>query len=147
MMNKGLRGALYCHSNLIVFQSPNPFRTRLDSFFLIHLSSHHQMAIVYICMCFHIFWRTSQKYSFLTCGLPWWLSSKEFACKCRRCMFDSWVVKFLWRSKWQPTPVFLLGKSQGQRTLAGYSPWGHKRVGHELATKTITNSNKACGML
>ena len=29
-----------------------------------------------------------------------------------------------WRRKWQPTPVFLLGESQGQRSLAGYSPWG-----------------------
>ena len=27
-----------------------------------------------------------------------------------------------WRRKWQPTPVFLLGKSHGQRNLAGYSP-------------------------
>ena len=26
----------------------------------------------------------------------------------------------------QPTPVFLLGESHGQRSLAGYSPWGHK---------------------
>ena len=26
-------------------------------------------------------------------------------------------------------------KSHGQRSLAGYSPWGHKRVGHDLATK------------
>ena len=25
---------------------------------------------------------------------------------------------------WQPTPVFLLGESQGQRSLAGSSPWG-----------------------
>ena len=31
-----------------------------------------------------------------------------------------------WRRKWQPTPVFLPGKSRGQRTLAGYSPWGCK---------------------
>ena len=31
-----------------------------------------------------------------------------------------------WRRKWQPTPVFLLGKLRGQRSLAGYSPWGHK---------------------
>ena len=30
-----------------------------------------------------------------------------------------------WRKKWQPTPVFLPGKSQGQRSLAGYSLWGH----------------------
>ena len=31
-----------------------------------------------------------------------------------------------WRRKWQPTPVFLPGKSYGQRSLAGYSPWGGK---------------------
>ena len=27
---------------------------------------------------------------------------------------------------WQPTPVFLPGKSQGQRRVVGYCPWGHK---------------------
>ena len=30
------------------------------------------------------------------------------------------------RRKWHPTPVFLPGKSHGQRSLVGYSPWGHK---------------------
>ena len=30
----------------------------------------------------------------------------------------------------QPTPVFLSRKSHGQKSLAGYSLWGHKRVGH-----------------
>jgi len=39
-----------------------------------------------------------------------------------------------WRRKWQPTPVFLPGKSHGQRSLAGYSPWSC-RVGHDLVTK------------
>ena len=29
-----------------------------------------------------------------------------------------------WRRTWQPTPVFLPGKSHGQRSLVGYSPWG-----------------------
>ena len=29
--------------------------------------------------------------------------------------------------QWQPTPVFLPGKSHGQRSLVGYSPWGHKQ--------------------
>ena len=33
------------------------------------------------------------------------------------------------------TPVFLLGKSHGQRSLAGYSPRGHRSVGHDLAAK------------
>ena len=31
-----------------------------------------------------------------------------------------------WRRKWQPTPAFLPGKSQGLRILVGYSPWGCK---------------------
>ena len=30
-----------------------------------------------------------------------------------------------------PTPVFLPGESHGQRSLAGYRPWGHKRLGHD----------------
>ena len=29
------------------------------------------------------------------------------------------------------TPAFLPGESHGQRSLAGYSPWGRKRVGHD----------------
>ena len=38
----------------------------------------------------------------------------------------SWVGKIPWRRKLQPTLVFLPGKSHEQRSLAGYSPWGHK---------------------
>ena len=34
--------------------------------------------------------------------------------------------KILWGRAWQPTPVFLPGEFHGQRSLAGYSPWGHK---------------------
>ena len=30
------------------------------------------------------------------------------------------------RRKWLPTPVFLPGEHQGQKSLEGYSPWGHK---------------------
>ena len=54
-------------------------------------------------------------------GLPWWLSGKEPAYQCKRCRFDPWVGKILWRRKWQHTPVFLPGKSYGQRSLAGCS--------------------------
>ena len=46
--------------------------------------------------------------------------------------FDPWVRKTPWRRQWQPTPVFLPGKSHGPRSLAGYSPWG-RRVGHDWA--------------
>ena len=58
-------------------------------------------------------------------GLPRWLSGKESTRQCR-CGFNPWVGKIPWRRKWQSTPVFLPGKSYGQRSLVGYSPWGHK---------------------
>ena len=37
--------------------------------------------------------------------------------------------------KWQPTPVFLPGESHEQRSLAGYSPWGHKQSDTTEATE------------
>ena len=53
-----------------------------------------------------------------------WLISKKPTCQCRRHGFDPWVGKIPWRRKWHPTPVFLPGKSHGQRSLADYSPRG-----------------------
>ena len=47
-------------------------------------------------------------------------------------MFDLRVGKIPWRMKWQPTPVFLPGKFQGQRSLAGYSPWIQETVRQDL---------------
>ena len=70
-----------------------------------------------------------------TMGFPWWLTGKEFACQWRRCGFNPWSEKISWRGKWQPTLVFLPGKSHGQRSLAGYSPRSQKKAGHDLATK------------
>ena len=60
--------------------------------------------------------------------LPWWLSSTESACQCRRCRFHPWVDGIHRRRKWPPTPVFLPGNSHGQRNQVGYSPWGHKEL-------------------
>ena len=36
------------------------------------------------------------------------------------------TTTFIYERKWQPTPVFLPGDSHGQRSLAGYNPWGRK---------------------
>ena len=61
----------------------------------------------------------------LECGFPG-NCGKESTCQCkkhRRRGFFPWVGKIPWRRKWQPTPVFLPGKSHGQRSLACYSPW------------------------
>ena len=49
--------------------------------------------------------------------------------------FHPKVRKIAWRKKWQYPPVFLPGKSHGQRSLVGYSSWGKKRVGPDLVTK------------
>ena len=48
--------------------------------------------------------------------LPWAWQSR----------FDSWIRKIPWRRECLPTPVSFPGESHGQRSLAGYSPWGRK---------------------
>ena len=53
-------------------------------------------------------------------------SGKEPTSECKRCGFSPWVRKIPWRREWQPTPAFLPGEFHGQRSLAVYSPWGHK---------------------
>jgi len=59
--------------------------------------------------------------------------------------FDLWVWKLSWRRKWQPTPVFLPGKSRGQRSLMGYSPWGCKesdtteQLNHNNTERALTS--------
>ena len=67
----------------------------------------------------------------IDCGdIPRWPSGEEPTWQCnrlKRCRFDPWVGKIPWRRKWEPTPVLLPRKSQGQRSLAGYSPWGHTK--------------------
>ena len=54
--------------------------------------------------------------------------------------FDPWVEEIPWRKKWQPTPALLSGKSLGQRSLLGYSPWGCKEseTAEHARTYTIT---------
>ena len=59
-----------------------------------------------------------------------WLGGKESACQHRRRGFNPWVRKC------QPILVFLPGKSHGQVSLGGYSPWGCK-VRHNWAAKCV----------
>ena len=73
-----------------------------------------------------------------------WCSGKESACPCRRYKrhgFHSLVGKIPWRRKWQPSPVFLPGESHGQRSLAGYSPWGCKESDATEHAHTYTYSS------
>ena len=57
-------------------------------------------------------------------GLPRWLSDLPM----QETWVGSWGWEDPWRREWLPIPVFLPGEFHGQRSLAGYSPQGHKRV-------------------
>ena len=62
-------------------------------------------------------------------GFPGGTNGERTLLQCRRpkrCGFDPWVRKIPWRKAWQLTPGFLPGESHGERSLVGYSPWGHK---------------------
>ena len=71
-------------------------------------------------------------------GFPGGVSGKELDCKCRRCKrcrFNLWILKIPWRRARQPMlPVFLPGEPHGQRSLAGYSPWGGQESDRAEAT-------------
>ena len=85
----------------------------------------------------------------LSGGFPGGSESKESA-------FNAGMVgKIPWRRKWQPTPVFLPGKSHGQRSLVGYSPRGckesdmtkqltHTWVYHRLVIHSSVNGHLGC---
>ena len=51
-----------------------------------------------------------------------WITKGQYPC------FKQNYYKWIWRREWQPTLVFLPGESYGQRSLVGYSPWGHKEL-------------------
>ena len=70
-------------------------------------------------------------------GLPGGDGGKGPACHCRSCRgcrFSPRVERVPWGRRWPPAPVLLPGNPHGRRGLAGYSSWGQKRVGHDLAT-------------
>ena len=68
---------------------------------------------IYICIC-------------IICGFSWWLSGKESACNAGDPGLIPGSGRSLGERKWLPTPLFLPGEPQGQRSLAGYSPWSCK---------------------
>ena len=72
-------------------------------------------------------------------------SGKEPTCQCKRLKrrrFNPWVEKIPWRRTWQPTSVILPGELHGQRSLVGYSPWGHKEP--DMTEETWHTNIKDC---
>ena len=69
-------------------------------------------------------------------GFPGGSEGKESAQQCRGPGFDPLVGKIPWRREWQPTSIFLPEEFHGQKSLAGYSPWGC-RIRHDWVTNTF----------
>ena len=75
-------------------------------------------------------------------GFPGGSDGKRICQQCRRLRFNPWVRKIPWRSDWLPTPVFLPGESNRQRSLAGYPLKGHKESDvSEWLTHTHTHTH------
>ena len=70
--------------------------------------------------CVYIYWVPTVCFG----GLPKWLSGKRICLPVQKTWFHPWVGKIPGRREWQPTAVFLLGKSHGQRSLVGYAVHG-----------------------
>ena len=86
---------------------------------------HHSslcLHLMCVCVCAYVRVLLSFIRTLITgfrAGFPGGAGGKELACQCRRPKrrrFNPWVRKILWRRKWQFTPVFLPGKSHGQRS-------------------------------
>ena len=67
-------------------------------------------------------------YIYLLPGFPGGSVGTESHLQCRRPGFNPWVRKIPWRREWLLTSVFLPGEFHEQRSLAVYSPWGHKEL-------------------
>ena len=97
--------------------------TLLDQKIYFQSNHSHYIAILCVSVCKSVYYNVALiKYYWYFGGSPGGVSGKEPACKSRRhkrCGFDSWVGKILWRRAWQPTPVFLPGEFHGQRNLMG----------------------------
>ena len=72
-----------------------------------------------------------------------WLNGKESTRQSRRLGFYRWFGKIPWSRKWQPTPVFLPGKSRGKRSLAGYSPVSSVAQSYQLFATPWTAAQQA----
>ena len=94
-------------------------------------------------------WLQLSELSFLTCKIRiHWRSGKESICQYRRggrCGFNPWARKIPWRRKWQPAPIFLPGKSHGQRSLVGYPSIWLQTVGHNWVHTHARTILQACG--
>ena len=72
---------------------------------------------------------------------------KEPSCRCRRHKklgFSPWVRKMPWRGIWQPTQIFLLGESYGQRNLSESECVSHSIMSYSLWSHRLRSTRLLC---
>ena len=96
---------------------------------LLHASNFHWLSILHMVMATHS--------SILAWKIPWRAEPGRLQSMGSLRVGHDWetslpLFTFMhWRRKWQPTPVFLPGESQEQRSLVGCCLWGSHRVRHD----------------
>ena len=98
---------------------------------------------------FRLMWKKKKKKTLTAIlGFPGGSDSKESTCDVGHPGSIPGSGRFPWRRAWLPTPVFLPGESHGQRSLAGYSPWGHKELDMtERLTLSLSNWALSTGVI
>ena len=84
------------------------------------------MYTTYKCSCSFPLWFITGYW--ISIPVLWWLRWLRLRLQCGRPGFSPWVGQIPWRRERLPTPVFWPGEFHGQRSLAGYSPWGLKEL-------------------
>ena len=107
---------IYSLSNFQVFST-----IPLSIFTMLYTTSS---GLIHITGSLYLFWPCLS----ISPGFPSGSDGKESSCQCKRPRFNPWIGKVPWRREWQPTAVFLPREFHGQRSLVGYTPWGHKEL-------------------
>ena len=84
------------------------------------MQCHILLYIYFIYVCNIIYYHICLIHSTYISRSPGGSDGKVSVYQCGRPGFDPWVGKIPWRRKWQPTPVFLPGESQGWGSVVGY---------------------------
>ena len=89
------------------------------------LQHHSSKASILQCSAF---FTVQLSHPYMTTGKTIGLTRQTFVDKVMSLLFSMLSRLVIWRRKWQPTPVFLPGESQGRGSLVGCSPWGLKEL-------------------
>ena len=108
--------------SLLQYYSSKTSILRCSAFFIVQLSYSYMTTWKTTALTRQTFAGKVMSLLFMVSTVAQW---SRICLQWKKHKFNSWIGKIPWRRKWLPTPVFLPGKSHGQRSLVDYSSWGH----------------------